>query len=61
LVFECARLLDTLSFRPPERGEAVEDGCADLHFGDLAIEASCHEAFARQLEQCVFVSTMLRW
>jgi hypothetical protein len=29
--------------------EAVEDGCADLHFGDLTIEASCHEAFARQL------------
>ena len=38
--FEDPRLRDTLSLRPSERGEAVEDGGADLDFGDLAIEVS---------------------
>ena len=52
--FEGIWLRDTLSLRPSERGEAVEDGGADLHFGDLAIEVSCHDALAQQFEAMHF-------
>lgn len=53
--FDGIGLGDTLRLRPSEGGETVEDGGADLHFGDLAIAASCHDALviaAQSLPDC---------
>src|SRR5690606_29238412 len=33
-----------------ERGVAVQDGDADLEFGDLSVEVPCHEPLAQQLD-----------
>ena len=54
MAFESVRSRDALSLRPSERGEAVEDGRTDLHFSDLAIEVSSHDAFPQQLETMHF-------
>lgn len=50
-----------------ECGVAVQDGDADVEFGDLTVEVSCHEPLAQQFRfadlrftQCIFVSTRLR-
>ena len=51
---EGIRLRDTLRLRPSERGEAVEDGGADLHFSDLTIEVACHDSFSQQPEAMHF-------
>jgi len=34
--------------------EAIEDSGTDLQFGDLAVEVTCHDAFAKQLEATHF-------
>ena len=52
--FEGIGLRDTLRLRPSERSEAVEDGGADLHFSDLAIEVSCHDPLAQKFEAMHF-------
>jgi hypothetical protein len=50
-----------------EGGEAVQDGNADLEFGNLTVKVARHKALAQwfrladlRFTQCIFVSTRLR-